>query len=116
MDIFAYKVKNKADLESKPRVYFTCHPEDFTRSFDKVSEDIFKSQDCIIYYTPDMAADLTGQSEQADLERMNLFVIPVSFRLMSTPNRAMDHDLGFAREKTAHIAGARHRRTVRAAG
>ena len=85
--------------KDKPRVYFTCHPEDFERYFEKICEDIFKTHDCAIYYTEDMTADISNENNLVDLERMNLFVIPVTFRMLSQPNRAMDSDFRFAMEK-----------------
>ncbi len=99
MEQFAYKVKNNVELENKPRVYFTCHPADFARSFEKISEDILKTHDCIIYYTPDMTAAIPEEDRQTTLERMNLFVMPVTFRLLREPNRAMDEDFPWAQEK-----------------
>lgn len=99
MELFAYKVKNNVELENKPRVYFTCHPADFARSFDKISEDILKTHDCILYYTPDMTSAIPEEDRQTTLERMNLFVIPVTFRLLREPNRAMDVDFPWALEK-----------------
>ena len=80
----------------KRRVYFTCHPEDFDRYFDKVCEDIFKTQDCAIYYTADMTAPIPEQYLESDLGQMSLFVMPVTFRLLYEPNRAMDSDYAFA--------------------
>lgn len=99
MELFAYKVKNNVEPENKPRVYFTCHPEDFARSFEKICEDIFKTQDCIIYYTPDMTAAIPEEDRETTLERMSLFVMPVTFRLLTQPNRAMDVDFPWAQAK-----------------
>ena len=42
------KTKNNVDIDKKPRVYFTCHPDDFGGYFEKVCEDIFKTHDSII--------------------------------------------------------------------
>ena len=80
----------------KRRVYFTCHPKDFARYFDKVCEDIFKTQDCAIYYTADMTAPIPEQYLESDLGQMSLFVMPVTFRLLYEQNRAMDSDYAFA--------------------
>lgn len=55
--------------------------------------------DCAIYYTDDMTVELSHQNNLVDLERMNLFVIPVTFRLLAQLNRAMDSDFRFAMEK-----------------
>lgn len=99
MDSLRIRTKGSASPQGKPRVYFTCHPEDFSRSFDMICEDIFKTQDCAVCYAGDMGAPLPEETRTVDLERMNLFVIPVSFRLLSTPNRAMDEDFVFVRER-----------------
>lgn len=97
--IFSYKTKRNTNPEGKPRVYFTCYPEDFDRFFDKISKDIFKTHDCAIYYTDDMTADLSNSNNQTDMERMHLFVIPVTFHLLTQTNRAMDWDFSFAVNK-----------------
>ncbi len=92
------KVRTRGDSNpsGKRRVYFTCHPKDFEFYFDKVCEDIFKTQDCAIYYTEDMSAPIPEQYLESDLGQMSLFVIPVTHRLLSEPNRAMDFDFAFA--------------------
>ena len=90
------RTKGNADPKGKPRVYFTCHPEDFDKYFDKICEDIFKTHDCAIFYTEDMSAVIEEQDKATDLESNNLFTIPVTFRLLSQPNRAMDADIPYA--------------------
>jgi hypothetical protein len=40
------ETKNQLDIGRKPRVYFTCHPDDFDRYFVKIREDIFVTHDC----------------------------------------------------------------------
>lgn len=93
------KVKTYGDSspQGKPRVYFTCHPKDL-RFFDEICESIFKTQDCAIYYTEDMTEPLPELYRDTDLGRMNLFVMPITFRLLTEPNRAMDSDYVFAAE------------------
>ena len=49
-----FKTKGMVNPKGKPRVYFTCHPDDFIRTFDKVSGDLLKVSDCAIYYTENM--------------------------------------------------------------
>ena len=90
------RTKNKNEIDQKPRVYFTCHPEDFERYFDKICEDIFKTHDCAIYYTEDMTEAIAEDEKKVDLGRNNLFVVPVTYRLLSTSNRAMDEDIPYA--------------------
>ena len=93
-----FKTKGNANPKGKARVYFTCHPDDFNLYFDQVCEYIFKSHDCAIYYTEDMSAQFDESDKATDLESSNLFIVPVTFKLLSTENRAMD-DVRFAMDK-----------------
>lgn len=93
---FSVKTKNEANIDKKPRVYFTCHPDDFEKHFSKIWEDIFKTHDCAIYYTADMTEVIPEDERELDLGRQNLFVVPVTFKLLSRPNRAMDEDIPYA--------------------
>ena len=91
-----YKTKGNASPQGRPRVYFTCHPADFDRCFERLSEDLFIAQDCAIYYTADMSEAIPQEDYELQLKRMNLFVIPVSLKLLIEPNRAMGEDFTFA--------------------
>lgn len=97
------KTKNNSDPHGKPRVYFTCHPDDFDKYFDMICNDIFKTQDCAIYYTKDMNKPIPEIYKDTDLGSMNLFVVPITWNLLSKPNRAMDSDLAFAMEHSYPI-------------
>ena len=90
------KTRGGSSPSGKRKVYFTCHPKDFDLYFDKVCDDIFKTQDCAIYYTADMTAPLSEQYLESDLGQMSLFVMPVTFRLLTENSRAMDFDFAFA--------------------
>ena len=96
------QVRSNGTPNGKPRVYFTCHPKDFDRTFEKVCSDILNTHNCAIYYTENMKESIPEENRETDLGRMNLFVIPVTFQLLRTPNRAMDEDFAFAKER--HIA------------
>ncbi len=89
-----FKTRGNASPSGKARVYFCCHPDDFDRYFESVCEYIFNSHDCAVYYSDDMESAM----DETDLESCNLFVAPVTFKLLSTPNRAMD-DVRFAMDK-----------------
>ena len=65
----------------------------------KVCEDIFATHECAIYYTPDMAEEIADEDKDTDIGQMNLYVVPITFRLLSQPNRAMDSDIAYAKEK-----------------
>lgn len=82
----------------KPRVFFTCHPADFERSFAKICADIFAAQNCAIFYTPNMEYCIPQEDMELDIAAMNLVVIPVSLKLLLEPNRAMDVDVPFAKD------------------
>lgn len=101
MATFKIKTKNAFDIGKKPRVYFTCHPDDFDKYFEKICADIFKTHDCSIYYTEDMREAISDDEKETDLGRMNLFVVPVTYKLLFQPNRAMDGDIAYA--KNEHI-------------
>ena len=93
------KTRGNASSQDKSKVYFTCHPDDMGKYFDKICEDIFKTYDCAVYYTEDMAEKIDETYRETDLGSMNLFAVPVTFKLLTTPNRAMDEDIAFAKEK-----------------
>ena len=98
MKYLKVKTKGNSNPKGKPRAYFTCHPDDYDKALEKVCSDIFKTHDCAIYYTENMADEYADVNWETDLNQMNLFVIPVTFRLLSTPNRTMSIDLRFAKE------------------
>ena len=100
---FKVKIKGGADPHDKPRVYFCCHPDDFDRYFEKICEDVFKTHDPAIYYTEDMSEALDENNINVDLRRMNLFLVPITFRLMNEPCRAMAVDIAYAKEKNIPI-------------
>ena len=103
MATFLCKTKDDVSAQGKPRVYFTCHPKDFDRYFVKICKDIFKTHNCAVYYTKDMTERIAEQDKATDLGQMNLFVVPVTFSLLSKPNRAMDEDIAYAKQHNIPI-------------
>ena len=103
MATFLYKTKGNADPKGKPRVYFTCHPDDFERYFAKIWEDISATHDVALYYTEDMKQMLDSEHLETDLGQMNLFVVPVTWKLLREPNRAMDEDVAYAKQENIPI-------------
>lgn len=77
-------------------IYLTCHPDDFNSYAEEIALDILKSHDCIVCFTEDMSEQYTSISDSVDLERMSLFVIPVTSRFLLEPSRARDVDIPFA--------------------
>ena len=101
MSNFQRITKDNVNISKKPRVFFTCHPADFNTHFDRICKDIFKTHDCAIYFTQDMSAEISPTEQETDLGRCNLLVVPVTRLLLTTPNRAMEQDIPYARN--AHI-------------
>lgn len=97
MESLSVRSKDNVSVSKKPRVYFTCHPDDFANAFEPICDDLFRTHDCAVYYAPNMSAELPPDVRYSGLERMNLFIIPVTRRLLTEPNRAMDEDFPFAR-------------------
>ena len=100
---FKVKTKGNADPHGKARVYFCCHPEDFDRYFDKICEDVFRTHDCAICYTEDMNEPLDQINISEDLKRCHLFLVPVTKKLLTTPCRAMQVDLAYAKANDKSI-------------
>lgn len=81
-----------------PKLFFTCCPGDFSKYFDFVCENVFRSSHCAIYHTTEENAEIPQEARQLDILGMNLFIIPVTLSLLTTNNRAIDEDLPFAQK------------------
>ncbi len=102
---FKVVTRGDSDPHGKPRVYFTCHPDDFDKYFNKICRDIFKVReiDCAIYYTEDMTESLNGINYTVDLHQVRLFVVPITRKLLLEDNRAMRKDIEYAKENNIPI-------------
>lgn len=103
MSEFLCRTKGGAFPNGRPRVYFTCHPSDFDKSFNKICTDIFGVSDCAVFYTADMNEEIEKRYLESDLGRMSLFVIPITLKLLTEPCRAMNFDLGFASDNNIPV-------------
>lgn len=92
-----FKTRGMANPRGLPRVYFSCHPADFERYFETVSDEILKKQNCAIFYYEDL---ISYDKEQLflDLAQMQLFVVPVTSNLLMKKSRAIDIEFKFAME------------------
>ena len=97
------RTKGNISPEGRSRVCFTCHPADLARTFDRICHDIFLTHDPAVYYRENMAEPLEEENRETDLARMNLFVVPVTFRLLTEPCPAMDEDIAFALKQNIPI-------------
>ena len=92
----ACKTRGGANPQGKPRVYFCCHPDDLAQTLDPLCADLFEAEECAVYYTEDMTVPIPEETRGTDLSRMNLFVVPVTLKLLTEPCRAMQEDIPFA--------------------
>jgi len=91
-----YKTRGMSNPRGKSRVYFCCHPDDYSLYFEEVSNEILAKQNCAFWYQQAPDGVLTEQ-EKDDLAHMQLFVMPVSRRLLQTKNPALE-EFAFAVE------------------
>ena len=98
-----YATNKNSSLKGKPRVYFTSHPDDLALYFDRIAADILKIQDCAIYYAADPHKVSDAETKENDLSGMNLFVVPVTFRLLCDANDKVKDELLWAKEKNLPI-------------
>ena len=83
--------------EKRPKVYFSCHKDDFKPFFEEISSEILKGRSCSVWYDEDIDGE-RDKNFYFDLSQMTLFVMPITTRLLTTKNRALDEELAFAVE------------------
>lgn len=92
-----YKTRAGVSPQGKPRVYFTCHEQDHQAYFQQITDEILQISDCaVFYYEPGEVA--LNEDYYLNLSQIQLMVMPVTSRLLYTPNRAMDVELAYAME------------------
>ena len=116
-----YKTSGKSKPERKPRVYFSCHPDDFEAAFPLITEDILSNGYCVIWYDEEFA-DLVHEPEEGPVDdelpqpeeagddefpdltpeeaikEMRLVVFAVTSKFLHEKNRAKDLELPLALE------------------
>ena len=98
MSKLQYLTRGSASPQGKPRVYFCSHPKEQEFFLQPISKQILKLQNCVIWYDPEPEIPDNWEELSADLSQMQLFVMPVTERLLTQPNRAMDKEFPFAVE------------------
>ena len=92
-----YKTRGDSTPQGKPKVYFCCHPEDFDFLFESTSDEILERQNCALWYASDANVP-RDEDFLSELSQMQLFVMPVTAKLMYTKNYALDVEFRFAIE------------------
>ena len=92
---FRPATRGDSSPQGKPRVFFCAHPRDFGL-LDGIAEEILSRQNCAVWYDTEPEAPYDEELFFAYLKLMNLFVMPVTTGLLTTPNRARDVEFPFA--------------------
>ncbi len=81
--------------QGRPRVFFCCHDADRDACFEGITAELLHKQNCAVYHYPPHQAVPQAERE-LDLSQMQLFVMPVTARLLAAENQAL-RDFEFAR-------------------
>ncbi len=100
---FRFKTIGNESPQGKPRVYYTAHSDDHTAFFEEITDDILRKQNAAIFYIDPNDEVQTDSSYELQLSQMQLFVVPVTLALLTTPNRAMDTDIQYAKKNNIPI-------------
>ena len=77
------------------KIYFSAHIDDITLYLENLSEKIIKFDNCVVYYN-DVENDVFTEEDEIQLLKMHAFIVPVTSRLLSEKNRALDKEIPFA--------------------
>lgn len=97
MSQLQYKTRGMSNPQGKRKVFFCCHPADFESCFPAISDEILSYQNCSIWYENMESATFDTQMRD-NLREMQLFVMPVTTKLLITPNRVLEQEFPFAIE------------------
>lgn len=97
-----YKTRGNSSPQGKQKVYFCCHPDDFNRYFNEISEEILEKQNCSIWYLENYETEYDEQFFE-DLKGMQLFVVPVTTNFVCKPNHACETEVNFANENNIPV-------------
>ncbi|MBQ7309600.1 MAG: tetratricopeptide repeat protein [Clostridia bacterium] len=93
-----FRTRNQTNPKGKPRVWFCAHPKDHRAFFEPIVKTLLEKENCAVWYDTEPEAPYNEEDFFADLHEMNLFVMPVTTRLLTTENRALDVEFRYAIE------------------
>ena len=99
MSQLAYLTRGNTSPQSKPRVYFCCHPDDQSAFLQPTAKELLAQADCSVWYNPEPSAPLSPEERkerESDLAQMQLFVLPVTARLLTSPSPALEWEFPLA--------------------
>ena len=94
MSYLKFKTIANTNPRGKPKVYYCAHKDDYNEYFESVCNDLFKQYDCSIWYLDNLDIDFNEYED--DLKSMNLFVMPITTKLLTTENKVISKEFAFA--------------------
>lgn len=98
MSALKYKTRGNSLPGGKPRVYISDYAEKDTRWRDILIAELLELCDCVVFYYEGSATQVLEESHKADLDQMQLMVIPVTRALFGEENHTLQTDLPYALE------------------
>lgn len=96
MERLSYKTRENISPQGRPKVYFCAHTDDHARFLGSITKEILAEQNCAVWYLRDPYGEIDKKAHFDDLSQMQLFVMPVTYRLLTTENFALDEEFAFA--------------------
>ena len=92
----SFITRGNSSPNGKPRIWLLCHPDDMPKYFDEITQDIFATQNCSIWYTNEK--QIPADSAKFESAQMQLLVIVVTKRMLTEENDALNVVYPFALE------------------
>lgn len=94
-----YRTRAGSTPRGKPRIYFCCHPEDFSLWFEPLARELLELWDCAVWYASGVPRGREAEEELADsLTQMQLFVIPISEAFLHEESHARAVEFALAQK------------------
>ena len=90
------RTRGNSSPQGKIQIFFSCHPADFNQWFNVICEDVFKSQNCAIYYKSIIGEDLCERDLNSLLSEMKLFLVPITTNFLFEESISRNYEYGFA--------------------
>ena len=91
MRALKYITRGGTAPNGKRRVYFCAHGSDLSLYLEPISEEILRLQNCAIWYDGGEGEEISTETRELELSEMNLFIMPVTERLLTDKNdKALD--------------------------
>ena len=82
------------------KVYFCAHADDVLAYLKPLGEKVLTQGNCVVFYPENADAPFT-KDDEVQLAEMQAFIVPVTHRLLSESNRALEKEIPFAIRRQA---------------